>query len=265
MSPTVMSDYQTSDLSTWIGLEAMFRPTLNRSSILTTVGLPVGHPSGKRELTRLAGVTPDAYTCGLVSSAHGALRHSGGFSDGGKESSIVSTSGEEQTTHDKEVSGSEIREYGSGDDRIYVVGRDISGIFWRPDTQSSQGRIELKDIYERLSPESATRILNMVEREQDYEKQARRSAWWLNIFKWIAIVTSVLAVVIGSIFIGLNSKSSASAWTGVGTSFLAGGALGTAAVAYSQFRDVKLRLLKFQITISHKGDESSDNSRQDIQ
>lgn len=75
-----------------------------------------------------------------------------------------------------------------------------------------------------LMPESAERILSMVEREQTYEKKAYRTESRARIARFLVLVTVVLATIVGVIVIGLNSKS-AQQWIAIATSFIAGAAL----------------------------------------
>jgi hypothetical protein len=111
----------------------------------------------------------------------------------------MNTSEEEPTTHDSEGSdeGKVAKAHISTGDQIIVGNVDIQ---W-------QEHIELREIYEGLSPESADRILSMVEREQNYEKKAHRTESWLTLLRWIGGLVGITAIISSFVFVGLSSES----------------------------------------------------------
>lgn len=155
----------------------------------------------------------------------------------------MSTSGEEHTADDSETTenGKLIQQDST---TIHLV--DLSA---EQPTERAVVKFE-------LVLESAERILRMVEREQVYEKRAKRTEWWLSIFKWMAIVIALSGVIVAFVVIGLNSKSSIPQLI---TSF----ASGAAVVALLRVFKENRRLAKPQITIRRQDDEASDDSHQD--
>ena len=97
----------------------------------------------------------------------------------------------------------------------------------------------------------------MVEREQGYEKQARRTELWLRIIGWMVAAAVLAAVIVGFILIGLNSKS-AQIWVSITSSFTAGAAVVVAARPSIETPD------QDPISFRHRDDEMSGDSHQDV-
>jgi uncharacterized membrane protein len=164
----------------------------------------------------------------------------------------MSTSGEEHATRDSEASDKERDVYVAGRDQ--VIGHIHDDDYVDVDILWPRVKIDVSKLYEHLSPESANRILSMVEREQDYEKQARRTASWLTIFKWTAAAAALIIALVGLLLLGLNSNSSIPQ---IITSFIAGAGAIYALVILRESREPR-------ITFRHRDDETSDDSHQDV-
>lgn len=174
------------------------------------------------------------------------------------------STGDDHATHDSGAWEDEIVETEIVDDRplgeeyldLNIRVREEYGSRVRDiNTQWPQQHIEVGEIYQHLSPESANRILSMVEREQDYEKRARRTALWLTIFGWAASAAGLIAAFVGILLIGLHSKSS------VPSSILSAGAGGGAVIALLMMRRESR---ESRLTFHHRDDETSDDSHQDV-
>ena len=167
----------------------------------------------------------------------------------------MNTSGEEHATHDSEVSEKEVHVQASEASGI-AIGKlaNVQIKYTNVDVSRPEQHIELGEIYQHLSPESANRILNMVDREEDYEKRAKRTELWLSIFGRIAIIIGISGVIVGFVFIGLHSKSSIPQ---IITSFVTGAAAVYALVRFRESREPR-------ITFRHRDDDESSDSHQDV-
>jgi uncharacterized membrane protein len=122
-----------------------------------------------------------------------------------------------------------------------------------------QQRIELQDFWHDLAPESANRILNMVEREKQYEEQTLRLEFLSTVLGRLASVTGIVAVIAGLVFIGLHSESPQVGLFSA-SSFVAGGAF-----VYATLKSSSAFLrLNSRGTSRSRDNETSDDSRQDV-
>jgi uncharacterized membrane protein len=117
----------------------------------------------------------------------------------------MTTSGDEHTKHNSDIVNNSVPQ----------TSEDAASDSPIPSSNSI-----LKIIYEELTPESAERILRIVQREQDYEKQAARARFWLALIRFLLLALVAIAVITFGIVVSLHQKSVWS-WTWKGYVFWA--------------------------------------------
>jgi uncharacterized membrane protein len=147
----------------------------------------------------------------------------------------MSTSGDEHATHDSEASDNGVHVQASEERDSVVAGKDMNINAWNFNIQWPQEHIELREIYEGLSPESADRILSMVEREQNYEKQARRAQSLVRIIGLLAVTVITVTVIVSFILIWRGKP--ATTWFDVIGGFAFGAVAVAVAFYYAPRRD----------------------------
>jgi uncharacterized membrane protein len=96
-------------------------------------------------------------------------------------------------------------------------------------------------IYESLSPESADRILKMVEREQRYEEESARTEFRLASFRFALLAVLVLSLLGFVFYVGItHPKFSSGSWLSGLTGVAAGSGVSLAAMrAFENWQDFR--------------------------
>lgn len=150
----------------------------------------------------------------------------------------------------------------NGDSTSSERGVDSEGISTRTDLTSEEPTSRaIFRIYSELTPESANRILSMVEREQHYEERTTRLEFWSKIVGRVVGIAAAIASFFFLGLLGLNSHKSIPTVLTIFGSFVTGGA----AVYIAALMSVRhSRNFKIRVTSHSQDNETSGDSHQDV-
>lgn len=156
---------------------------------------------------------------------------------------------------------------GKPEDWPRMESEDWKITWWSPpdsqpdDINWPQRHIEFDDFWHDLEPESANRILNMVEREQDYERLAKKSQYWTSASEVAVRFLGIVVLILISIpLIAAIAKAIEQDKLSLGLALSAGSFAAGAGVVVVILNVFQLRKSKPRIP-THRSSETPGDSR----